>query len=81
VFSCHLLLHKLHVFVMTGIITENACRRRLMWKSEGLDDDSCNRTASVLLINRFLVILMIKVYWRYIYMQCPVMVFWCNVAT
>jgi hypothetical protein len=64
VFSCHLLLHKLHVLVMTGIITENPCRRRLMWKSEGLDDDSCNRTVSVLLINRFLVILMIKVYWR-----------------
>jgi len=53
VFSCHLLLHKLHVLVVNGIITENACRRRLMWKYEGLDDDSCNRTVSVLLINRF----------------------------
>jgi hypothetical protein len=60
--------------VMTGIITENACRR-LMRKSDGLDDDSCNRIVSVLLINRFLVILMIKIYWIYIYiyMQCPVM--------
>jgi hypothetical protein len=67
VFSCHLLLHKLHVLVVTGIITENAYRRRLMRKYEGLDDDSCNRTVSVLLINRFFVILMIKVYWRYIY--------------
>jgi hypothetical protein len=45
---------------MTGIITENACRRRLMRISEGLDDDSCNRTVSVLLIDRFLVILMTK---------------------
>ena len=54
VFSCHLLLHKLHVLVMTVIITENACRR-LMRKSEGLVDDSCNRTVSELLINRFLL--------------------------
>ena len=59
-----LLMHKLHVIVMTGIITENSCRRRLMWKSEGLDDDSCNRTVSVFFINRFLVILLINVYWR-----------------
>lgn len=47
-----LLFHKLHDPVVIGMIIENSCSS-LIWKSEGLDDDSCNRIVSVLLINRF----------------------------